>query len=116
MISLLTKVCELSWQTSYSIQHDKCLAPATSDLGFYTVVFVFDLTVIWSPFQLTVKNYSSSSVSQWFTSRWLRYKIKYTIVNIVHGKSIDYNLCQKFQVQWFSRYAILVAQETRRDW
>ena len=70
MISWLTKVCELSWQTSYSIQHDKCLAPATSDLGFYTVVSVFDLTVIWSPFQLPVKNYNnSSSVSQWFMSR-----------------------------------------------
>ena len=84
MISWLTKVCELSWQTSYSIQHDKCLAPATSDLGFYTVVSVFDLTVIWSPFQFPVKNYNNSSfVSQWFMSRWLRYKIKYTIVNIV---------------------------------
>ena len=100
MISWLTKVCELSWQTSYSIQHDKCLAPVTSDLGFYTVVSVFDLTVIWSPFQPPVKNYNnSSSVSQWFMSRRLRYKIKYTIVNIVHGKSIDYNLRQKFQVQ-----------------
>ena len=26
------------------------------------------------------------------------------------------NLCQKLPLQWFRRYAILVAQETRRDW
>jgi len=26
------------------------------------------------------------------------------------------NLCQKLPLQWFWRYAILVAQETRRDW
>ena len=46
MISWLTKVLEFSWQTSYSIQRYKCLAPATSDLRFSTVVSVFDLTVI----------------------------------------------------------------------
>ena len=114
MTSWLTKVLEFSWQTSYSMKCDKCLAPATSDLGFSTVVSVLDLTVIWSAFQLPVKNYnSSSSVSQWFMSCWLRYEIKYTIVN----------LCQKFPVRWFSHYAILVmcyenriAQETRWDW
>ena len=46
MISWLTKVLEFSRQTSYSIQCNKCLAPATSDLRFFTVVSVFDLTVI----------------------------------------------------------------------
>ena len=46
MISWLTKVLEFSWQTSYSIQCNKCLAPATSDLRFSSVVSVFDLTVI----------------------------------------------------------------------
>ena len=56
MISWLTKVLEFSRQTSYSIQCNKCLAPATSDLRFFTVVSVFDLTVIQSRFQLPVKN------------------------------------------------------------
>ena len=26
------------------------------------------------------------------------------------------NLCQKLLLQWFLRYAILIVQETRRDW